>query len=308
MRTGALVLGALGLGLTAAACGSDASDDGDRPLEVVATTGQLHDAVANVAGDLVELTPLLGPGVDPHLYVPTEGDVQTFDDADVIFYNGLFLEAQMERILEQLAGSKTVVAVGDEQPEDGLIPVGGGEFDPHIWNDPTLWQMVVETIRDTLVADDPDNADAYRENSEAYLAEIEATDAEVEQLLAAIPAEQRLLITAHDAFGYFAQRYDLEVTGLQGISTESEASTRDVQDLADLIVDRSIPAIFVETSVSARSIEAVQAAVEAQGASVEIGGALFSDALGESGHPADTYLGMLRHNAETIAGALAPTG
>ena len=157
----------------------------------------------------------------------------------------------MERVLEQLANSKTVVAVGERQPEADLIAVGGDEFDPHIWNDPVLWMGVVEVIRDTLMEDDPDNADFYEENAAAYLAEIEATHQEMLDLVSRVPADTRLLITAHDAFGYYARTYGFEVTGLQGLSTESEASTDDVQQLANLIVERQIPAIFVETSVSA---------------------------------------------------------
>ncbi|MEM7321600.1 MAG: zinc ABC transporter substrate-binding protein [Actinomycetota bacterium] len=290
-----------------AGCGGGSSaEDGDGRLIVLATTGQIHDAVRNVAGDQVELIGLLGPGVDPHVYIPTEGDVSAFNDADVIFYNGLFLEAQMERILEQLASSRTVVAVGDRQEESDLIPVGDGEFDPHIWNDPVLWQGVVEVIRDTLVAADPDNGAVYEANAGQYLDTIADTHAEMLALVDRVPPDQRLLITAHDAFGYYARAYGFEVAGLQGLSTESEASTADVQQLADLIVSRRISAIFVETSVSTRSIEAVQAAVSAQGLSVEIGGSLFSDALGEEGHPAETYVGMLRHNTETIVNALAP--
>ncbi|MEM8922042.1 MAG: zinc ABC transporter substrate-binding protein [Actinomycetota bacterium] len=300
----ALVLAAF---LLVSACGAD-DDAGDGRLTVVATTGQLHDAVRNVAGDRVDLVGLLGPGIDPHLYIPTEGDVDTFNNADVIFHNGLFLEAQMERVLEQLADSRTVVAVGDEQSEADLIAVGDGEFDPHIWNDPDLWQSVVEVIRDTLIADDPANADVYRENAATYIDEIAATHAEMLDLVERIPDDKRLLITAHDAFGYYARSYGFEVAGLQGLSTESEASTADVRALADLIVSRQIPAIFVESSVPARTIEAVQAAVAAQDFSVDIGGSLYSDALGEEGHPAETYVGMLRYNTETIVNALAPEG
>ncbi|MEM9615438.1 MAG: zinc ABC transporter substrate-binding protein [Actinomycetota bacterium] len=302
----------LALALTAllllAGCGDADDDAADGRLTVVATTGQIHDAVLNVGGDQVDLIGLLGPGIDPHLYIPTEGDVDTFNDADVIFYNGLFLEAQMERVLEELADSKTVVAVGDRQPEADLIPAGDGEFDPHIWNDPDLWQGVVEVIRDTLIADDPANADLYRENAAAYIDEIATTHDEMLALVEQVPEDKRLLITAHDAFGYYARSYGFEVAGLQGLSTESEASTADVRELTDLIVSRQIPAIFVESSVPSRNIEAVQSAVAAQDFSVEIGGSLFSDALGEEGHPAETYIGMLRYNTETIVGALAPEG
>lgn len=294
-----------------AACGQSTSQkqgSGEtEKLNVVATTGQIHDAALNIAGDAVNLIGMLGPGVDPHLYVPTEGDVTTLSEADVIFYNGLHLEAQMTRILNQMATRGiTVVAVGEVLPKDRLLNWDTtAPYDPHVWNDPLLWSIGVEAIVDTLVEADPANADLYRQNAEEYLAEIVETHEYVKSQAEKIPAEQRIMITAHDAFGYFARAYDFEVRGLQGISTESEASTADVQELADFIVQRKVPAIFVETSVSPRTIEAVQAAVEAQGFKVEIGGTLFSDALGDPGTPAGTYTGMLRHNIDTLVAALA---
>ncbi|MEM7031571.1 MAG: zinc ABC transporter substrate-binding protein [Chloroflexota bacterium] len=275
-------------------------------LSVVATTGQIHDALHNIAGDTVNLVGLLGPGIDPHLYVPTEGDVGTFSEADVIVYNGLHLEAQMVRVLEQMEQRGVVVlAVGDGLPEDQLLDWDTSAFDPHVWNDPMLWSLGIEAMRDVLVEADPDNADIYNQNTETYLTEIEETHAFVQEQISRIPAEKRLMITAHDAFGYFARAYGMEVAGLQGISTESEASTADVQNLATMIVERQVPAIFVETSVSPRNIEAVQAAVKAQGFEVVIGGSLFSDALDSPGEPASTYIGMLRHNAQTLADALS---
>jgi manganese/zinc/iron transport system substrate-binding protein len=277
-------------------------------LNVVATTGQIHDALLNIAGDAVNLKGMLGPGVDPHLYVPTESDVTTLGQANVIFYNGLHLEAQMVRVMTQMSTrGKTVVAVGDILPPDQLLgwSGGGATYDPHIWNDPQLWSQGVETMRDTLVNVDPDNAGLYRQNTEAYLAEITAADEYVKEQIDRIPQDKRLMITAHDAFGYFARAYGLEVAGLQGISTESEASTADVQNLANMIVERQIPAVFVESSVSPRNIEAVQAAVNAQGFEVAIGGTLLSDALGTPGAPEGTYTGMLRYNAKTLADALS---
>lgn len=275
-------------------------------LNVVATTGQLADAVSNIAGDAVNLTGLLGPGVDPHLYVPTEGNVATFSEADVIFYNGLHLEAQMTRVMEQMAKQGvTVVSVGDALPEEQLLSWDdSAPHDPHIWNDPLLWKQVVEIIRDTMVEADSDNATVYQTNAETYLNQIQETHEYLLEQATLIPEEKRIMITAHDAFGYFARTYDFEVHGLQGVSTESEASTADVQNLASFIVERQVPALFVETSVSSRNIEAVQAAVEAQGFNVRIGGTLFSDALDSEGQPAATYLGMLRHNIDTLVAAL----
>ena len=283
------------------------NDGTPRKLNVVTTTGQIHDAVRNMAGNAVNLTGLLGPGVDPHLYVPTEGDVSTFSQADVIFYNGLHLEAQMIRVLTQMAErGVTVLAVGDVLPKDKLLNWdSSAPYDPHVWNDPLLWSIGVEAMRDTLIEADPANADLYRTNTDTYLAEITATHQYIQEQVQRIPSDRRVMITAHDAFGYFARTYGFEVRGLQGISTESEASTADVQELAGFIVQRKIPAIFVETSVPPRTIEAVQAAVEAQGFKVEIGGTLFSDALDDPGKPAGTYTGMLRHNVDTLVSALA---
>lgn len=300
------------IGFLAACANASASSltpdsDSSGKLNVVATTGQIHDAVLNIAGDAVNLTGLLGPGVDPHLYVPTEGDVTTFSEADIIFYNGLHLEAQMTRVMNQMANrGVTVVAVGDTLPTDRLLNWdSSAPYDPHVWNDPQLWSLAVETIRDTLIKADPGNADSYRQNTEAYLAEIAAADTFIKEQVTRIPADKRVMITAHDAFGYFARTYGFGVRGLQGISTESEASTADVQQLADFIVERQIPAIFIESSVPPRNIEAVQAAVKARGFEVVIGGSLFSDALGDPGTPEGTYTGMLRHNAKTLADALS---
>jgi manganese/zinc/iron transport system substrate-binding protein len=295
------------IALLVAGCGADEGSAPDGQLRVVATTGQIGDAVANVAGDVVTLTTLFGPGVDPHLYIPTEGDVTTLGSADVIFYNGLHLEAQMTRVMEQMdQRGITVLAVGDNLPPERLLTWDASTpYDPHVWNDPDLWSMVVESIRDTLIETDPDNAAAYRANAAAYVEEIVATDVFVAGEIERIPPERRVMITAHDAFGYFARTYGLEVRGLQGISTESEAGTQDVQNLVDFIVERQIPAIFVETSVPPRTIEAVQAAVRAEGYEVAIGGSLFSDALGSPDTPEGTYLGMLRHNAATLADALS---
>ena len=291
---------------TLSACDSSSADATNGKLNVVATTGQIADALANIGGDAINLTGLLGPGVDPHLYVPTESNVATFGAADLIVYNGLHLEAQMTRVLEQIEQrGVSVLSIGSYLPEDRLLN-WDAQFphDPHIWNDPQLWSQAVEIMRDRLIEVDPDNADLYTENAQNYLELLAETHAYAQELLDAIPTERRVMITAHDAFGYFGQTYDLQVLGLQGISTESEASAADVKDLAEFIVERQIPALFIESSVSPKTIEAVQAAVAAQGFNIEIGGSLYSDALGEEGSGADTYVGMIRHNAETVATAL----
>lgn len=287
-------------------CGSGEAAVEDGKITAVSTIGMITDIVQNVGGEHVNAVGLMGPGTDPHLYVASAGDVTKLSDADVIFYNGLFLEAQMEEILEQLSEDKTVVPVTRDVDRTLLLdsPVYAGEFDPHIWFQVPLWQEATKTVRDTLIEVDPDNRASYEANAERYLAELDELQAYVIEQTSRVPEEQRVLITAHDAFSYFGKAYGFDVFGLQGISTESEASTDDVQNLATFIVENQIPAIFVESSVPVRTIEAVQAAVRDQGFNVEIGGSLFSDAMGDANTPEGTYQGMVRHNVDTIVGAL----
>ncbi len=304
-----LVLVLLVLPLSACA-GPGAAERGDgAPLRVVATTGQIGDAVRYIAGENVQHHTLLGPGIDPHTYVATESDIRIFQRADVIFYNGLHLEAQLERVLSQLGrtGRATVVALGETIEPSRLLgwqPEAGMPHDPHIWNDVQLWKLVVEQISATMVAADPANAASYRGNTAAYLRQLDELDAYIRAQAATIPAERRVMLTAHDAFGYFARAYGFEVAAIQGISTESEASTADIQALASLVVERRVPAIFVETTISPRTIEAVRAAVRAAGHEVALGGELYSDALGAPDTTAGTYIGMMRHNIDTLVAAL----
>ncbi|MGQ9928090.1 MAG: metal ABC transporter solute-binding protein, Zn/Mn family [Chloroflexaceae bacterium] len=293
----------------APAAGNAAARPLAEPLNVVVTTGQIADAVANIAQDKVALTSLLGPGIDPHTYVPTESDVRSLQNADVIFYNGLMLEAQMTRILEQIGqrGNAQVVALGDQLDPLTLLswdPEAGLPYDPHIWNDVRLWTRVIYTIRDTLIAMDPANAATYEANTTSYAAQLEALHIYTLEQVARIPQERRVLVTAHDAFNYYGRAYGLQVEAIQGISTASEASAADIQTLVNMIISREVPAIFVESTISPRTIEAVQAAVRARGHEVRVGGELFSDALGAAGTPAGTYLGMMRHNIDTIVAAL----
>jgi manganese/zinc/iron transport system substrate-binding protein len=278
-------------------------------IQVVTTIGQIADAARNVGGDLVNVQALMGPGIDPHLYKASEGDVFTLLEADLILYNGLHLEGRMGEVLEKLSDEKTVVAVAEAIPEEMLLapPEFQGQYDPHVWFDPTMWGFVVERIAQTLSEYDPDNAETYQANADAYLEELTALDAEWIAKIASIPEESRVMVTAHDAFNYFGRHFEIDVVGLQGISTETEAGVSDLQRVAKLIVERDIPAIFVETSVSPRTIEAVQAAVQDQGAEVTIGGHIFSDAMGEADTPEGTYLGMVEHNVNTITEALGGT-
>ena len=297
------------MSLLLAACGEDASggaDVADREVRVVATTGMIADAVRNVGGDRVDVSGLMGPGVDPHLYRPTASDVNALEAADIVFYNGLELEGRMTDIFVRLASTTPTVPVAQDIPEDALLESQDYEDanDPHVWFDVHLWQSVVRVIEAEMAELDPEHASDYTANADAYVAELEELDAYVFEQIESIPEESRVLITAHDAFGYFGERYGMEVIGLQGISTAAEAGAADVQDLSRLIGDRQIKAIFVESSVPRSTIEAVQAAAESRGDEVEIGGELYSDAMGDEGTPGGTYIGMITHNADTIANAL----
>ena len=279
-----------------------------RPIQVVTTTGMIADIVKNVGGDRVEVQALMGPGVDPHLYKASEGDVRLLQEADIIFYNGLHLEAQMGEVLEKLNdfGVRTVT-VTDKIDRSVLEspPQFAGNYDPHVWFDVTLWMKAVEQVQESLIEMDPDSRSQYEANAEAYLKELEDLHQYVLDQASAVPEEQRVLITAHDAFNYFGRAYGFDVRGLQGISTEAQAGTADVQSLANFIAENEIQAIFVESSVPQRNVEAVQAAVRAQGFEVEIGGSLYSDAMGSEGTPEGTYVGMVKHNIDTIVRALS---
>ncbi|HYN98827.1 MAG TPA: zinc ABC transporter substrate-binding protein, partial [Actinomycetota bacterium] len=263
--------------LLLAGCGSASEASGDGKLQVVATTGMIGDAAKEIGGNLVEVTTLMGPGVDPHLYKASAGDVGRLNEADLVLYNGLHLEAAMADVLGE---SETVnaVAVAENIKESDLLRPAefGGQFDPHVWFDVSLWSKAVEKVRDALVDLDPGNSDAYRTNAETYLNELAELHDYVTAQALRIPEERRVIITAHDAFNYFGRAYGFEVHGLQGINTAAEAGTSDVQRLAAMIAARRIPAIFVESSIPRRTVEAVQAAVRARGFEVRIGGSLFS--------------------------------
>jgi len=300
--------------LTIACSSNDQASSGDaenQKINIVATTGMIADMVSVIGGDNVEVKGLMGPGVDPHLYKASAGDVALLSKADVIFYNGLHLEGKMTEIFEQMKkrGINTV-AVSDGIDRDELLapPEFKGNYDPHIWFDVGLWSNTVGTVTETLIKMDPQNSSEYKKNSEAYLKELSELDQYVQQRADSLPKDKRVLITAHDAFNYFGRAYGFEVNGLQGISTASEAGTADVHRLATMIVERRIPAIFVESSVPPRYIEAVQAAVISRGFDVRVGGKLFSDAMGNPGTPEGTYLGMVRYNINTIVNALSRGG
>lgn len=299
--------------LAGVACGGGAPAPPTGRATVVATTTIVADLVRSLAADRVEVVSLMGAGVDPHLYKASAGDMRRMASADAIVYSGLHLEGKMAELLEEMGqrGRRTL-AVAECLPADRLISAPGfsGVHDPHAWFDVGLWSEAVPCVTELLVALDPAGEEVYQTQAVAYAAELDGLDGWVRQRLASIPEERRVLISAHDAFGYFGRAYGLEVRGLLGVSTASEAGAADVQQLATFIADRRIPAVFVETSVPTRYVQALREAVEARGLEIAIGGSLYSDALGNPGSDAATYVGTVRANVEIIATALSlgPSG
>lgn len=297
------------VGATLSGCGGNevAAPAADSRPTVVATTTIVADLVREVAAGRVEVVGLMGAGVDPHLYKASAGDVRRMSSADAIVYNGLHLEGKIADLLADVGqrGVRTL-AVGDCVDPEQLITTEGfsGLHDPHIWFDVGLWRQTVGCVADLLVELDPGAEEDFRSAAAAYDAELAELDAWVRQRLETVPPARRVLVTAHDAFGYFGRAYGYEVRGLLGVSTASEAGTSDVQELAAFIAERQIPAMFVETSVPPRYIQALQEAVQARGGTVEIGGSLYSDALGNPGSDAATYTGTVRANVETLVAAL----
>jgi manganese/zinc/iron transport system substrate-binding protein len=290
----------------AAPAAANLDDLAGRPIRVVTTTGMVSDVVRNVGGDRVDVRPLMGPGIDPHQYKASEGDVLRLGTADIVFYSGLHLEAKVGEVLERMGDRVRTKAITDDIDRAMLLKPDDfeGQYDPHVWFDVSLWAQTVDTVRDALIDLDPGSADDYRANAERYRAELDNLHQYALEQTARIPEEQRVLVTAHDAFNYFGRAYGFEVRGLQGISTAAEAGTSDVRSLADFLAQRKIRAIFVESSVPVRNVEAVQAAVRSRGWDIAIGGELFSDAMGSEGTPEGTYTGMVRHNIDTIVKAL----
>ncbi len=280
---------------------------------IVATTAMIADAVRQIGGDTVDLRGLMGPGVDPHSYRQTRTDIAAMAGADLVLFHGLNLEAQMEGFLSDLGRRLPVRAIAEGLPQDSLIedPQYPGRTDPHVWMDPGLWAQVVQAVAEAMIAVVPQREGLFQANAAAHLAGIERLGSYARDVLASVPPEARVLVTAHDAFGYFGRAYGYEVEGIQGISTASEAGLNRIGELVDLLVERRIAAVFVETSVSDRNIRALIEGAAARGHGIRIGGDLFSDAMGAPGTYEGTWIGMIDHNVTTIAAALggrAPDG
>jgi len=298
-------ISAIVLGLSAVSL----ADGGDRP-QVLCTTGMIADVAREIAGERAEVESLMGSGVDPHLYKPTRSDIAKLLRSDIVLYNGLHLEGKMTAAFERAQGGgrggRTVIAVGDAIDSSLILESDEtqGHPDPHLWMDPTAWRNIIPVIEAALVERDPNGSEHYRARAESYSEQLDALDAYAERVLGSIPETGRVLVTAHDAFGYMSRRYGIDVVGIQGISTESEAGLRDIERLVDLLVNRNVRAVFVESTVSDRNIKALIEGAGARGHEVTIGGKLFSDAMGAPGTYEGTYIGMIDHNVTTIARAL----
>jgi manganese/zinc/iron transport system substrate-binding protein len=279
------------------------------PYRIVCTTGMVADIVRHVAGDLATIENIIGEGVDPHLYNATLDDIRRLREADVVFYSGLLLEGKMTDALVKVARTRPVYAVTELVDEKLLLAPAAfaGHYDPHLWMDVTLWKTCTAMVCDSLCEFDKDHAAVYRANLQSYSAELDALQGYARDTLATIPKASRVLVTAHDAFNYLGRAYDVEVIGIQGISTESEAGLEDINRIVRTMVDRGIKAVFVETSVSQKNVEALIEGAGARGHRVDIGGALFSDAMGKPGTYEGTYIGMIDHNVTTITRALGGT-
>lgn len=288
-----------------ASCNNSVKNN-DGKLNIVTTTTMITDLVKNIGKDSVRVQGLMGSGVDPHLYKASEGDVSKLTGADVVFYSGLHLEGKLVDVFEKMGRNTNTVALAEVLDKNTLI---GSEnfassYDPHIWFNINYWKQITKYLTEELSKLDPDNAAFFKKNEKAYLKKLDALEKKVKETIKTLSKEKRILVTAHDAFNYFGKEYGFEVVGLQGLSTATEAGVQDVQKLAQLIIEKEVKAIFIETSVPKRTIEALQQAVKSEGFDVKIGGTLYSDALGSAGTKEGTYLGMFKYNVNTIINAL----
>ena len=304
------LLSAAGLLGLAALAGCDAQGSADKPKSalhaITCTTGMITDIVRQIVGDKAEVTGIIGEAVDPHLYQATRNDIARLAASDVVFYSGLMLEGRMSDALMKIGRKRPVYAVTELLDKTLLLepPEFKGHYDPHVWMDASLWKQSTRMVAEALAEYDPANKAFYLANYQKYAEQLDELDAYARRTLATIPPERRILVTAHDAFNYFSRAYGLQVEGIQGISTESEAGIADIGRLVDLIVERRIPAVFVESSVSRKNVMALIEGATARGHQAVVGGILFSDAMGPPGTYEGTYIGMIDHNVTTIAVAL----
>jgi len=297
--------------LTLAACGSGNEEPGNEKsgkIKVVTTIAQIAEPISVIGGDYVTVESLMGPGVDPHLYNATQGDIQKLSGGDLILYSGLHLEGNMAEVFQQIGKTRPVVAIAEVIPVDQLLHDGNGAVDPHVWFDIDHWKLALDAATQELKKLAPDHAEQFESNKSDYFNELDALKAEGQTKLSQISKEKRVLVTAHDAFGYFGRAYDMEVVGLQGLSTEAEIGLSDIDDTIAILLQHKVPAVFIESSINPNSINAVIEGAASKGLTVKLGGELFSDAMGDAGTPEGTYIGMYRHNIDTIYEALLEKG
>jgi len=312
----AKILGAamLSLALVLSGCASgepqtkQVSGDPVEKIHIVTTIGQIAEPISVIGGDRVDVQSLMGPGVDPHLYNATQGDIQKLQGSDVVFYSGLHLEGNMTEIFEQIGKNKPVLAIADAIPKDQLLEDEAKAIDPHVWFDIDLWKLALDSAVEELKAFSPEDAEYFEQNKQDYFTKLDELKAEAKDKISQIPEAQRVIVTAHDAFGYFGRMHGMEVVGLQGLSTEDEIGLSDINGTIDTLLEHNIPAVFIESSINPASINAVIEGAAKKGLNVKLGGELFSDAMGEEGTTEGTYIGMYRHNVETIYHALTGSG
>ena len=273
-------------------------------IQIVTTISQIGEPIEVIGGDRVDVESLMGPGVDPHLYKATQGDINTLQDADIILYNGLHLEGNMGEVFANMSANKTIVSLGESLDKEKFLMDEEGAIDPHIWFDVDLWKEALDVAVEELKQFSPDDADYFEENKQKYFSQLDELKKEAVEKISSIPEEQRVLVTAHDAFGYFGRMNDIEVIGLQGLSTEDEVGLSDIGSTVQLLIEKKVPAVFIESSINQSSIRAVIDGASKEGLEVTLGGELFSDAMGAKGTEEGTYLGMYHHNVNTIYQAL----
>ena len=274
-------------------------------IQIVTTISQIGEPIEVIGGNRVDVESLMGPGVDPHLYKATQGDINTLQDADIILYNGLHLEGNMGEVFANMSANKTIVSLGESLDKEKFLMDEEGAIDPHIWFDVDLWKEALDVAVEELKKISPEDADYFEENKQTYFSKLDELKKEAVEKISSIPEEQRVLVTAHDAFGDFGRMNDIEVIGLQGLSTEDEVGLSDIGSTVQLLIEKKVPAVFIESSINQSSIRAVIDGASKEGLKVTLGGELFSDAMGAKGTEEGTYLGMYHHNVETIYQALS---
>lgn len=287
----------------AVACGKKTENKNTDKIYVTTTLNYFVNLVEEIGKDKVEVLGLMKEGEDPHLYVATAGDVEKLQNADLVVYGGLHLEGKMEDIFKKLS-DKNILNLGEQLDKSKLTKEDENTYDPHVWFNTEFWAIQAKAVTEKLIAIKPENKEFFENNLTNYLKELDLATEYVKNRIAEIPVDSRYLITAHDAFGYFAQQFGLEVKAIQGVSTDSEVGVKEIEDLANFIVEKNIKAIFVESSVNHKSIEALKEAVKSKGKEVAIGGELYSDSMGDKENDTDTYIKTLKANADIIANSL----